>query len=181
MDTLILGLLILQDLTVYEIRRFLRQGMYLMYSDSMGSIQTAVKKLMKDDYIVYDEYVESGKNKKIYSITAVGRDYFLDWLSQPIQSSTAQNRILTKLFFMGMLPIEKRAPIIQSHIDVLCEKLDVLQSTLQAAKNAQISDEQKVIASFQQETIQLSIQSIHFEMDWYTTLLNRINSGEELC
>ena len=180
MDTLILGLLILQNMTIYEIRKFLRQGMYLMYSDSMGSIQAAIKKLLKDDYIVYKEYVEDGKNKKTYSITVAGRRYFLEWLSQPIQSATAQNRMLTKLFFLGMLPAEKRAPIIQSNIVALHEKLDVLQSSLQAAKNVQVSDEQKIIASFQRETIQLSIQSLQFEIDWYDSLLSRIIAGEDL-
>ena len=180
MDTLILGLLILRDLTSYEIRGFLRQGMYLMYSDSMGSIQVAIKKLLKAKYIVFDEYVENGKNKKKYSITAEGKVFFLEWVSQPIQHTDAQNRILTKLYFMGMLPLEKRVLTIQSYIAVLQKKLDILCMTFQEAKNVQISDDLKDIAFFQLETIQLSIDSIRFERDWYMKFINRINAQEDL-
>lgn len=181
MDTLILGLLILQDLTVYEIRAFLRQGMHLMYSDSMGSIQAAIKKLLKEKYIVFDEYVENGKNKKKYSITDDGKLFFLRWVSQPIQSTDAQNRILTKLYFMGMLPHEKRVLIIQSYIAVLEKKLDTLSTSFQMAKNIQLCNDLKDIAFFQLATMQLSIDSIQFEKDWYIAFIDRIKTQEDLA
>lgn len=45
MDKLILGLLMIKHFTVYEIRQVMRQNFSSMCSDSLGSIQAALKKL----------------------------------------------------------------------------------------------------------------------------------------
>ena len=73
MDNIILGLLLLQSRTIYQLRERISQGLNLMYSSSMGSIQAAVKKLLNNKHISYKEVVENGKYKKIYSITDRGR------------------------------------------------------------------------------------------------------------
>ena len=44
MDKLILGLLMIKHFTVYEIRQVMRQNFSSMCSDSLGSIQAALKK-----------------------------------------------------------------------------------------------------------------------------------------
>lgn len=46
MDNIILGLLLLENRTIYQLRERIRKGMDLMYSSSMGSIQAAIKKLL---------------------------------------------------------------------------------------------------------------------------------------
>ncbi len=43
MDNIILGLLLLESRTIYQLRERIRKGMDLMYSSSMGSIQAAIK------------------------------------------------------------------------------------------------------------------------------------------
>lgn len=178
MDALILGLLMLQRLTVYEIRAFLGQGMYLMYSDSMGSIQAAIKKLLEREYVFFDEHIEKGKNKKTYSITGAGKKYFENWLAQPIEPNTAQSRVLTKLFFMGMLAQEQREPLIANYIVILQQKLDTLEASLYKAERAVFDDGLRDIAFFQTETIRLSIASVQSEMSWYEGLIDRMSGGE---
>ena len=44
MDKLILGLLLLKGRTIYELRDRIAEGMEMMYSASIGSIQAAIKK-----------------------------------------------------------------------------------------------------------------------------------------
>lgn len=174
MDMLILGLLMLKDVTVYEIQTFLRQGMYLMYSDSMGSIQAAIKKLLKEKDVVFTERVDNGKNKKIYSITNEGKEKFTYWLSQPVQSGITQSRMLTKLFFTGMLSLDEKKKLMKSYIAVLQEKLDTLEKSQQAMKSVLVKNEMKDVAIFQLATIEYSINSIQFEMNWYSSLLEKI-------
>ena len=66
MDKLILGLLMIKHFTVYEIRQVMRQNFSSMCSDSLGSIQAALKKLSQQGAVTYSEYVEKGKMKKEY-------------------------------------------------------------------------------------------------------------------
>ena len=69
MDNIILGLLLMCNRTIYQLRDRISKGINLMYSSSMGSIQAAVKKLLNCGYISYEEIIDNGKYKKIYCIT----------------------------------------------------------------------------------------------------------------
>ncbi len=86
MDNIILGLLILESRTIYQLRERISKGMNLMYSNSMGSIQAAIKKLLNHGYISYGENIEDGKYKKIYSITDSGKRYFFEWINTPFDT-----------------------------------------------------------------------------------------------
>ena len=67
MDNIILGILLLSSRTIYQLRERIGKGLNMMYSSSMGSIQAAIKNLVNCGYIQYEETVENGKYKKIYS------------------------------------------------------------------------------------------------------------------
>lgn len=101
MENIILGLLLLQSRTIYQLRKRINEGLNLMYSCSMGSIQAAIKKLLKNGYITSNEISENGKLKKFYSITDSGKNYFDSWLISPIDSYAAKNPELSKIYFLG--------------------------------------------------------------------------------
>ncbi len=83
----------------------------------MGAIQAAIKKLLLNGMIEYNEGVSNGVNKKIYHITEKGKDYFLKWLSKPMSSKKAKNIELSKMYFMGLVMEEKRVDLIQAYIN----------------------------------------------------------------
>ena len=91
MENIILSMLIFKAMTIYEIRAYIQRNLSTVCSDSMGSIQTAVKNLIKKGYIEVREYNENGKNKKQYSITAEGLDSYKDWVGTPINISKMTN------------------------------------------------------------------------------------------
>ena len=74
MDKIILGILMLHRMTAYELRNFIKNNFKSMYSDSLGSIQAALKKLFELEMVTFEELVEKGVNKKRYSITEKGRE-----------------------------------------------------------------------------------------------------------
>ena len=78
MDNIILGLLLMCNRTIYQLRDRISKGINLMYSSSMGSIQAAVKKLLNCGYISYEEIIDNGKYKKIYCITESGKLHFYE-------------------------------------------------------------------------------------------------------
>lgn len=174
MDTLILGLLMVKKHTLYDIRVFLKQGMYLMYSASSGSIQAAIKKLLAGQYISYHETVENGKNKKVYSITDKGKDYFIDWLNQPFTDELSQKSEYTKLFFTGFLPREQREQLIKNYISALNKTIAALHKTLVIARNTTVPQNLQDIAYFQHSTICLAVETASFQLSWYQQLLETI-------
>lgn len=137
MDHIILGLLLLNSRTIYQLHERIEKGLHMMYSNSMGSIQAAVKKLFRCGYIQYEETVENGKYKKIYSITDSGKQKFTEWVSTPIGIQSSRNPELAKLYFMGFSPKENREKRLQEYISHLEEQYDVLSAHLPGSRKYQ--------------------------------------------
>jgi PadR family transcriptional regulator AphA len=168
-------------MTSYEIQRFIKTNLSMICSDSAGSVQTALKKLVLYERIKFYEQVENGKNKKIYSVTSTGKNDFLSWVQSPMQPEKSKNMELSKLFFLGIAPENSRKMMISQYVSRLVEMkttLFLLKNEFDKVKNNILSEnsEQKAIDILEYQTYSLDygLASLQFEIDWYTNLLERI-------
>ena len=206
MDKLILGLLMIKHFTVYEIRQVMRQNFSSMCSDSLGSIQAALKKLSQQGAVTYSEYVEKGKMKKEYAITALGRILFLEWLKTPIDMSKNKNMDLGKFLFMGYLPKKEQLQM----LDLTIEGLEVEVQEFEAVKDAiRYTEEQEKVKAyleqnshlatelietsqaadlaesisqigyFEMKTLEFGLDSARFQLDWFTKLRQQLAENEK--
>jgi DNA-binding PadR family transcriptional regulator len=177
MDTIILGLLILKSRTIYELRERINKGLNMMYSSSMGSIQAAVKKLLEYEYIVYNEKVDNGKYKKIYSITAAGNEYFIQWVNTPMQASQSKDPELVKLYFMGLSDKTTRIERIENYIKSLAEVYQTIKYIYEESKSFQAEEKDIDIVNYQLLSAKYGVDTIKFLIDWYSQLLKDIKEG----
>ena len=206
MDKLILGLLMIKHFTVYEIRQVMRQNFSSMCSDSLGSIQAALKKLSQQGAVTYSEYVEKGKMKKEYAITASARILFLEWLKTPIDMSKNKNMDLGKFLFMGYLPKKEQLQM----LDLTIEGLEVEVQEFEAVKDAiRFTEEQEKVKAyleqnshlatelietsqaadlaesisqigyFEMKTLEFGLDSARFQLDWFTKLRQQLAENEK--
>ena len=206
MDKLILGLLMIKHFTVYEIRQVMRQNFSSMCSDSLGSIQAALKKLSQQGAVTYSEYVEKGKMKKEYAITASGRILFLEWLKTPIDMSKNKNMDLGKFLFMGYIPKKEQLHM----LDLTIEGLEVEVQEFEAVKDAiRYTEEQEKVKAyleqnshlatelietsqaadlaesisqigyFEMKTLEFGLDSARFQLDWFTKLRQQLAENEK--
>ena len=206
MDKLILGLLMIKHFTVYEIRQVMRQNFSSMCSDSLGSIQAALKKLSQQGAVTYSEYVEKGKMKKEYAITASGRFLFLEWLKTPIDMSKNKNMDLGKFLFMGYLPKKEQLQM----LDLTIEGLEVEVQEFEAVKDAiRFTEEQEKVKAyleqnshlatelietsqaadlaesisqigyFEMKTLEFGLDSARFQLDWFSKLRQQLAENEK--
>ena len=178
MDYIILGLLLLQSRTIYQLQQRIDEGLSLMYSSSMGSIQAAIKKLLKCEYIRFDEIIENGKYKKVYSITETGRQYFFEWVNKPISEQGIRSPELVKVYFMGFANQKSREESISQHLTYLKEQYCVLETICEEAKTFKISDETKDIFHYQTVSAFYGRDLMKFNINWYEQLLDRIRREE---
>jgi DNA-binding PadR family transcriptional regulator len=204
MDKIILGMLMLKRITIYEIRNIIKLNFKSMCSDSMGSIQASIKKLLAKEMIIYNEFVDNGINKKVYSITPCGRSFFLEWLNTPMDITKTKNMELSKLLFMGLIPENDRIDLISKVIDNTKKELEYLQSILNSLENSEynksryLEDLQKDfeymdgiidatgnediekniidINKFENLTLQLGMDTTEFYLQWFIKLKNSIES-----
>lgn len=172
MDNIILGLLLLSSRTIYQLRERIANGLNLMYSSSMGSIQAAVKKLLNRGYIQYEEAVENGKHKKIYSITDSGKQHFFQWINTPMSTQSSKDPELAKLYFMGFSAKENRREILEKYIIRLKEQYHVLDAICKDGERIGSSTKSKDIGFYQLAVARYGRDFILFNIEWYQKLLD---------
>lgn len=178
MDNIILGLLLMCNRTIYQLRERIEKGINLMYSSSMGSIQAAIRKLLNCAYISYEEIVDNGKYKKVYCITESGRRHFFDWINAPIEEQSPKSPELAKVYFMGYSDKKNREASIQQHLMFLNEQYNVLAAICEEAENIKISEENKDILNYQLVSALYGKELIKFNIGWFEGLLRKMRNGE---
>lgn len=129
MKYIILGILMLRQMTVYEMRVLIMKNFKAMCSDSIGSVKAALKQLTDEGRVTYVEIVEKKVNKRVYSITSEGRSALIQWLSVPADLSKGKNVELGKLLFLGLVPEKEQAELLDQVIADLNQELAKLQQT----------------------------------------------------
>lgn len=138
MENIILSLLLLKKMTVYELRSYIRQNLNTICSDSMGSIQAAIKKLLDKQRIECCEFIENSVLKKEYSITQKGVMQFKEWIQTPVKVNSAKNMEGGKLLFLGLSSKENRIKFIEQYINELKQeqkKLLQIQESVELLKD----------------------------------------------
>ena len=175
MENIILSLLLIKSMTIYEMRMFIQKNLSTVCSDSLGSIQSAIKKLREKNCVSLQEYAENGVLKKEYRITTAGRKQFRDWIAMPMNLQKVKNMEEGKFFFLGMAPREIRIESIRGYIESLSTergKLLQIQSYVQNTRETaiktnieRICEEEKLsehlLEVSEEETLEKVVQNIY--------------------
>lgn len=162
MEFIILGLLLFKPMTVYEIRMYIQRNLTTICSDSLGSIQIAIKKLLNKGYIVTNEYVERGLTKKRHSITNLGVNHYKEWVGSPINIAKMTNMEESKFYFLGTASKEKRISCLKSYITSLKDqqsKLNAIKEFTKASEEIAIRTNLERISSETQISDNLAVVS----------------------
>jgi DNA-binding PadR family transcriptional regulator len=175
MENVVLGLLIIQSLTLYDLNQAFKQGISMFYSASYGSLQIAVKNLLNKGMINFEEKVDKGRNKKVYSITELGRNAFYQWMRDEIPVNKLEVTALSKVFFLGMIQdVEQRKQIV---LEIL-SKIQLVQDDLckldEEITRIGIPASYKDILKYQLKTLDYGRKSHSFAREWFLTLLSEL-------
>ena len=176
MDHIVLGLLLLSNRTIYQLRDRISKGLNLMFSSSMGSIQAAIQKLLSKDFIGFEEIVENGKYKKIYHITESGREAFFQWINSPMEAQCARFPELAKIYFMGFAQKESRKASVQEHLAFLKQQHALLSEICDTASDAGVPEEYKDVYNYQYMSAVYGRDMIQFNIDWFKNLLEKMGA-----
>lgn len=165
MENIILSLLLLKSMTIYDIRAFIQKNLSTVCSDSLGSIQSALKKLMEKECITFREYVQKGVLKKEYQIAEAGIRQFREWIEVPMNLQKVKNMEEGKFFFLGLAPKEIRIASMKGYVESLrTEREKLLQI-------------EEYIGQIKNDVIQMNVDRIKKEPDLQNHLLDI--SGED--
>ena len=191
----------LRRMTAYELRNTIRDNFKSMCSDSLGSIQVTLKKLLSLKMVTFEELVEKGINKKRYAITDIGEKVLMEWIKIPIDISKTKNIDMGKLLFMGYIPKNEQKNLINKIILSLEEEYSELKNLKESInfenerlaienylltdteyqeriknlnKKNNVSKNIKEISKFTLATLDYGIDVVDFNIKWFKKLKTKI-------
>ncbi len=129
-QTLILAILNFGDASGYEIKKFSTEGSFSYFVDiSYGSIYPTLAKLETDGFVTCQTESQDGKpDKKVYSITDIGRHEFVSALSTPPNSDKFKSEFLLVAICADLTTPEVMAQAIDKRMGELEAKLEMIRS-----------------------------------------------------
>ncbi len=116
-NDIILGILLKNPATGYEIKEKFSTSFSNFYNASFGSIYPILHKLTQENKVAFKMVVQEGKpNKKIYSITKKGKIAFQQYLRQPVEGEKIKWDFMVRLFYSKYLTWPERLGLIDSEI-----------------------------------------------------------------
>lgn len=166
-DYLVLGLLMYRPLTMYDIKKAMEKSTDHFYSASFGSLHPALKKLTEKGLVTFQQTLESGRGKKTYTITDLGKETFLEWLRQDIPTEAVREPSLLKVFFMGHLGEGERQAVLEHYLREVTTHLTQLGGLLEVAKKLEVPAHMEAHKTHQLATLEFGIAYYTFVIDWY--------------
>ena len=108
LDYIILGMVLDNDLTGYDIKKYIESGIGVFYKASYGSLYPALRRLDRQGLLAMYEEPQGGRRRKFYRLTDEGRRMFMDWLAAPMNALDGATAHLAKVYFFDKLPPEVR-------------------------------------------------------------------------
>lgn len=115
LEPLILGMILENDLTGYDIKKLIENNLGVFYKTSFGSLYPALRRLTQKGHVTTYEESQGKRQKIFYHITEEGKSSFLDWISTPMNIFDGTNTNLAKVYFFDRIPLDIRERKLQEY------------------------------------------------------------------
>lgn len=104
LEYIVLGVLMDQPLTGYDVKKVIERGVGVFYKASYGSLYPILNRQAEKGHLTVIEQAQGNRQKKLYEITPQGREAFFTWLRSPISAKDSADSHLAKVYFFDQLP-----------------------------------------------------------------------------
>ena len=128
-DMVILGLLAHENLSGYDIKKRIDNGIKFFWKGSFGSIYPSLSAMEKEGLVQKADTGENsgGREKICYSITADGKKALISWLEDTKAVNDMKYETLLKLFFGGVTDVQKSINTINAFENEISASLEMLK------------------------------------------------------
>jgi len=126
----VLGILNWQPRTGYEIKQLVDKSTRFFWAASYGQIYPELKRLERQELVSGESDPQSGRRRKVYSLTAKGGRELAAWLERPPETFEMRNEGLLKLFLSSAQPAEeigRQLDELQKHSEEIVARLGEIE------------------------------------------------------
>lgn len=115
--TLCLGVLTLRDMTGYEIKKHFEQSFAHFFVAGYGSIYPALSDLTRMATVDCQDVAQTKRpDKKVYSITAAGREQLAEALARTPPRHKVRSEFLVLMYFAHLMTPERLAEVLDERV-----------------------------------------------------------------
>lgn len=161
----ILGFLQKQDMTGYDLKTScFDQCIAHLWPADQAQIYKTLDKLFEQGWINCHVEIQCDRpNRKVYSLTELGKTELVRWLQSPQPLPTVRDTLLVQLFFGAELPNEAIASLLEQQLAAHYEKISDYQAIKLVSVDHELAAREQIIHQLLWELI------IHREqvyIDW---------------
>jgi Predicted transcriptional regulators len=175
LEYIILGILMCGRTSGYDLKQWMTDSTSYFFDASFGSIYPALKRLAEKNMVTFSEVVEGGKYKKLYQITGIGKDAFMQWIAQPIVFERSRQDHLVKIFFYEFLPKEKAI----ANLKGLIVQIEPVARQLTEQKNEAARKFDIYRFYYRYAAMHYGIDSYNFMIKWCEELIDKLENDPE--
>lgn len=169
LDNIVLGMILDEPRTGYDIKKLIEAGVGNFYKVSYGNLYPALKRLADERLVTLDEQTHGKKVKKYYIATDDGKKSFMEWLSIPFDHSLGGEALMVKIFFFGRLPEDARRRQLGEYEVHFRQSL----RKLMAMEKAILKEEGETVDYFEISTLYLGIRNTQIAIDWVKYIMRQ--------
>lgn len=129
--TVCLGMLTRGSASGYDLKKYFESSFGHFFAAGYGSIYPALAALAEQGLVLCEEVAQEGKpDRKVYSITAAGRDHLERALANSEPSHKVRSEFLAMLFFAHLMADERINAVLDHRLrecDALLDSIDAFE------------------------------------------------------
>src|SRR5213593_372843 len=116
----LLGFLNYGPMTGYELKKFFDHSVAHFWNAELSQIYPSLKQLESEGLVEMKVDVQEDRpNRKVYTITADGREELVEWLGRPAEADQLREPLLVKVFFGSAGGKEEILAVLRHRVDQL--------------------------------------------------------------
>jgi DNA-binding PadR family transcriptional regulator len=124
----VLGLLSLGPRSGYDIKTVVDRSTRFFWAASYGQIYPELKRLEEEGLVEGEDQPSGGRNRRVYRLTAAGREALHDWLLGSTVTIELRDESLLRLFFADALAHDEALMLLEGRKRGHEEYLEVLRA-----------------------------------------------------
>jgi len=114
----ILGLLAIRPMSGYDLSRSYQRALQQIWYAPLGQVYPALRKMRAEKLLRVTVQVQHDRpNRKVYSLTNLGRRVFVEWLSLPAVLPNMHHEFIHKLFLLNQIDRPSRVKLVQDYVE----------------------------------------------------------------
>jgi len=177
---IILGMLRRTPKSGYDLNKELEAVIQFFWETDISRIYRSLRDMQKKGWVEFETVVQEGSpNKKVYSLTELGRQELQHWLAEPGKPSGSNNPFLAQLHFSGVIPVAAQIHVLEVRLGEVNAALQELERRAAAVGMPVPLPENALSQGVSRDmfSLEYGIRRFRFEVEWVENTLRVLRNA----